>query len=212
VLLLSPTTAALSLRECRAVAVGRWPAAYAGGLAADLALARSDEIWTGAMPGSAYRKLLEALACAGAVGAVAGATCADLGASPGSWTAALLKLGAARVSAVDRAPLAADVAADARVDFARGDAFAFAPPPVDVLVSDVVAYPERVVALVEDWCGARRCRDLAVVTMKFRGDAPDFAALDAALRAAEDRGYAARAKHFFSNKNEATLMLKRRRP
>ena len=88
-------------------------------------------------------------------------------------------------------------------------AFAFAPPRVDVLVSDVVAYPERVVALVEDWCGARRC-DLAVVTMKFRGDAPDFGALDAALRAAEDRGYAARAKHFFSNKNEATLMLKRR--
>ena len=161
------------------------------------------------MPGSAYRKLLEALACADAAPLVDGATCADLGASPGSWTAALLKLGAAKVRAVDRSALAPDLMADARVDFTRGDAFAFAPPRVDVLVSDVVAYPERVVALVEDWCGARRC-DLAVVTMKFRGDAPDFGALDAALRAAEDRGYAARAKHFFSNKNEATLMLKRR--
>jgi len=213
VLLLSPTAAAVSLRSCEPVphVGGAWPDARPGGLASEFALAPSEKIWTGDMPGSAYRKLLESLDCCGASGSVDGAVCVDLGACPGSWTAALLKLGAAKVFAVDRSNLAPDLMADGRVAFAKGDAFAFEPPvdAVDLLVSDVIAYPDRILKLVEDWCGAGRC-ERAIVTMKFRGDAPDLDALNAALRAAEDRGYAARAKHFFSNKNEVTLMLRRR--
>eukprot|EP00797_Seminavis_robusta_P001242 Sro1078_g238730.2 (91) ;mRNA; r:11434-11706 len=43
--------------------------------------------------------------------------------------------------------------------------------------------------------------------MKFQGTAPSWDELDRALQVAESKGYMARAKHFFNNKNEVTLML-----
>ena len=76
---------------------------------------------------------------------------------------------------------------------------------VDWLVSDVIAYPERVTELLERWCGNQWAKRM-VVTMKFQGD-PDWAALEQACEVAAARGYAVRVKHFFSNKNEVTLML-----
>lgn len=74
------------------------------------------------------------------------------------------------------------------------------------MVSDVIAYPERVVELLERWCGNRWAKRL-VVTMKFQGEV-DWQALEHAFGVARAAGYSVRAKHFFSNKNEVSLMLR----
>lgn len=213
-LLLEADTLAISLCRCRAMGPigGCWPNwRRPAGLASE-ALAPSSSI--GAMPSSAYRKLLEALDCMGAA-LTPGQTVVDLGASPGSWTAALRKHDCA-VIAVDRSPLDSALMADPRVTFVEGDAFSFSPlearpgwpgASVDWLVSDVIAYPERVFPLLQAWCGGRWATEGLIVTMKFKGQEPHLAALSAALDAARALGYAARAKHFFSNKNEVTIML-----
>ena len=173
-----------------------WPSRLPAGLAE---VADDDRA-----PASSYRKLDEALACMGqrpqpGEGAV------DLGASPGGWTHVLRRCGA-DVVAIDRAPLAPHLARDVHVRSIAGDAFAWRPPePVDWLVSDLIAFPERVAELLEVWCGGRLARHM-VVQMKFRGD-PDWLALDRALLVAREAGYHVRAKHFFNDKNEVTLML-----
>ena len=71
---------------------------------------------------------------------------------------------------------------------------------------DVAAYPERCVALVDEWCRHAWARHM-VVTMKFTGETPDFDAIDEARRAAESHNYRFRCMHVFSNKNEVSLML-----
>ena len=133
----------------------------------------------------------------------------DLGACPGGWTAALRRIGC-HVTAVDRSPLAPELMVDDGVTFIQGDAFTFAPVDeprrVDWLVSDVIAYPERVAELLERWCGCGWAHTM-VVTMKFQGDA-DWDALERACDVARAHHYDVRPKHFFSNKNEVTLMLR----
>ena len=75
------------------------------------------------------------------------------------------------------------------------------------MVSDIIAYPERVIQLVEDWCADGLAAHL-VVTMKFQGT-PNWAAMGVASEIAERHGYAVRVKHFFANKNEVSMMLRR---
>ena len=160
------------------------------------------------MPSSAYRKLLEAFAYS-CHGPPSGARCVDLGACPGGWTAALRRRGCT-VTAIDRSELAPYLMADSAVTFIKGDAFTFTPEDgfVDYAVSDVIAFPERCLELLERWCGNRWAERL-VFTMKFRGAEPDFAAIDDALALAARHGFQARCKHFFANKNEVTLMVRR---
>jgi 23S rRNA (cytidine2498-2'-O)-methyltransferase len=154
-------------------------------------------------PSSAFRKLREALACMGEQ-PTAGMRCADLGASPGGWTHVLRQCGA-HVSAIDRAPLAAYLMRDPLVQFVQGDAFTWrSEAPLDWVVSDVIAYPERVLELVAAWCregGARR----VVLQMKFKGG-PDWAAMARAVALARDHGWRLRGKHFFNDKHEVTWM------
>jgi 23S rRNA C2498 (ribose-2'-O)-methylase RlmM len=113
---------------------------------------------------------------------------------------------------------------DDMVEFVKGDAFAFDPaatttsntrpsttdegvaPEHTWMVSDVIAYPERVIELLERWCGGHWARYL-IVTMKFQGDKPALDDLDHAIGVVERHGYHCRAKHFFNNKNEVTLMI-----
>ena len=98
-----------------------------------------------------------------------GETCLDLGAAPGGWTWALAKLGA-QVTAVDKAPLDPAVAAMPGVTMRQESAFALDPtaePPVDWLFSDVVAYPSRLLRLVQNWIDAGRVRHV-VCTLKFQ--------------------------------------------
>jgi len=110
-----------------------------------------------------------------------------------------------------------DPAAAPLLTFVRGDAFAWEPPQgVDLMVSDVASYPERVAELLERWCGGGEggqglAREI-VVTCKFQGgEGPDWAALEAAKVVATKHGYSVRSKHFFSNKNECTLMARKNR-
>jgi 23S rRNA (cytidine2498-2'-O)-methyltransferase len=152
-------------------------------------------------PSRAYRKLLEAEIRLGARIAK-GETCVDLGAAPGGWTHVALSRGA-RVVAVDRSPLEPALMAHRDCEFVKGDAFRFAPAaPVDWLLSDVIAYPERALDLVDRWTGARLCRRF-VVTVKFRGDA-DYPAVERLKAILEARGAEFEVRRLCANKNEVT--------
>jgi 23S rRNA (cytidine2498-2'-O)-methyltransferase len=129
-------------------------------------------------PSRAYLKLWEALTVLG-TRPRPGELCLDLGAAPGGWTWALAELGA-RVIAVDKAPLDADVAARPEVAVTRDSAFGLRPRhvgPVDWLFSDVVCYPAKLLDLVERWRAAGTVRNI-VCTVKFQG-ATDFETIDA---------------------------------
>lgn len=122
-------------------------------------------------PSRAYAKLLEAERRLG-VAIQAGETCVDLGASPGGWTYVALHRGAS-VVAIDRSPLRDDLMRHPKLQFIQGDAFRFAPEsPVDWLLCDVIAFPQKTVAMVEDWLTAKRCKKFCV-TVKFKGREDD---------------------------------------
>lgn len=154
-------------------------------------------------PSRAFAKLLEAEQRLGQrIGA--DDTCVDLGACPGSWTYVAVNRGA-RVISVDRSPLREDLMANPLVSFQQGDAFKFVPEvPVDWLLCDVIAAPERSIGLVLDWVRERRCRQF-IVTIKFKGQA-DYAKLEPLKHALPPL-----CKEFFltrlcANKNEACVM------
>lgn len=95
-------------------------------------------------------------------------TCVDLGASPGSWTYVAIQRGA-RVTAVDRSPLREDLMRHSRLHFHQGDAFKFRPDtPVDWLLCDIIAAPQRSMDLLLEWLRARLMRRF-IVTIKFKG-------------------------------------------
>jgi 23S rRNA (cytidine2498-2'-O)-methyltransferase len=122
-----------------------------------------------APPSRAFAKLIEAELRLGRRIA-AGESCVDLGASPGSWSYVALQRGA-RVLAVDRAPLREDLMRHPRLTFRQGDAFTFlTEAPVDWLLCDVIAAPQRGIDLVLDWIRNRRARRF-IVTIKFKGHA-----------------------------------------
>jgi len=133
-----------------------------------------------------------------------GQTVVDLGACPGSWTYWALGRGA-RVTAVDRSPLREDLMADARVTFVRGDAFGFRPEvPVDWLVCDVIAAPERSIDLAIRWARERWARQL-VVTIKFRGDA-EYGVMDRLKVELAPECEEFRLARLCANRNEACVM------
>jgi 23S rRNA (cytidine2498-2'-O)-methyltransferase len=148
-------------------------------------------------PSRAYLKLQEALTRFGHHPGPSD-TCLELGAAPGGWTWVLATLGA-RVTAVDKAPLAPNVAAMPGVTERRDSAFALAPEPVDWLFSDVIAYPDRLLALVRRWIDAGATRHI-VCTIKFQG-ATDH---DAAEAFAAIPG--GQVVHLFHNKHELTFL------
>jgi 23S rRNA (cytidine2498-2'-O)-methyltransferase len=154
-------------------------------------------------PSRAYAKLVEAqLRMGRSIGA--GETVVDLGASPGGWSFIALDRGA-RVFAIDRAPLRDDLMANPRCTFIQGDAFAWHPErPVDWLVCDLIAFPERTLLLLEDWLGQRRCTRY-VVTVKFRGD-EDYARIHALRALLERIGGEFLLRQLDANKNEITAM------
>ena len=131
-------------------------------------------------------------------------TCLDLGASPGGWTWLLAQTGAA-VTAIDKAPLAADVARLPRVRWREGSAFALDPadhPPVDWVCSDIICYPRRLLGLVQRWIDAGTARHL-ICTIKFQGLTDhgvvrEFAAVPGA-----------RVLHLHHNKHELTFFWSR---
>ena len=117
-------------------------------------------------PSRAYLKLWEACTRLGWY-PQPGETCLDLGASPGGWTWALAELGAS-VTAIDKAPLDPAIAARPNVTTRQESAFALEPEMVDWLFSDVIAYPERLLALVQRWIAAGAPKHI-ICTIKFQG-------------------------------------------
>ncbi len=153
-------------------------------------------------PSRAYLKLWEACIRFGAW-PQPGETCIDLGASPGGWTWAIAQLGAT-VTAIDKAELDPRVMAMPGVTLRRESAFGLtpeelAPEKVDWLFSDIIAYPDRLLALVQSWIAAGRARRI-VCTVKLQG-ATDHDATDAF--AAIPGG---RLMHLFHNKHELTFV------
>lgn len=127
-----------------------------------------------APPSRAYLKLWEAFTLLGAR-PQPGELCLDLGASPGGWSWVLQGLGA-RVIAVDKAPLDPRIASLPGITQQLQSAFALDPRaigPVDWLVSDIVCYPKRLLALVEKFLAAGTVRNF-LCTIKFQGPT-DFA-------------------------------------
>lgn len=153
-----------------------------------------------AAPCRAFAKLVEA---EGRLGRPIrpGESCVDLGACPGSWSYVALRRGAS-VIAVDRSPLRPDLMANRRLRFVRGDAFTFEPPkPVDWLLCDVIAAPERSVELLRNWVQRRWARHF-VVTIKFKGTA-NYRALDELTRALVPVTDEFFLLHLCANKHEA---------
>jgi 23S rRNA (cytidine2498-2'-O)-methyltransferase len=151
-------------------------------------------------PSRAYLKLWEACTRLGAHPGP-GETCIDLGAAPGGWSWALARLGA-RVTAVDKADLAPSVAAMPGVGLRRESAFGLVPERVDWLFSDVIAYPARLLALVERWIAADAAGHV-VCTVKFQG-ATDHDAADAFAAIP-----GARLMHLCHNRHELTFAWRR---
>ena len=154
-------------------------------------------------PSRAYQKLLEAeLRLGRPIGR--GETVVDLGASPGGWSFVALERGA-RVDAVDRSPLREDLMRHPLLRFHKGDAFAWEPTaPVDWLICDLIAFPERTLELLDRWLARGWCKRFCV-TMKFRGT-EDYGRVDElkALLAKRAGDFAVR--QLDANKNEVTAM------
>jgi 23S rRNA (cytidine2498-2'-O)-methyltransferase len=149
-------------------------------------------------PNRAYVKLWEALTLTG-LHPEPGEICLDLGASPGGWTWALHETGA-RVIAVDKAALDPRIAGLPRLTVRRESAFAIAPAdigPVDWLCSDVVCYPDRLLALIRRWLDSGLARRF-ICTVKFQGPTDH-----AAARAFADIP-GSRLIHLHHNKHELT--------
>lgn len=154
-------------------------------------------------PSRAYLKLWEALTHLGEW-PKEGETCIDLGASPGGWSWVMATLGG-HVTAIDKAPLAPELMRPALrgergpILWQQGSAFALPPEPVDWLVSDVIAYPSRLLAMVERWMASGMARRI-ICTIKFQGPTDhDAAQAFAALPGG-------RVRHLFHNKHELTFL------
>jgi len=149
-------------------------------------------------PSRAYLKLWEALTLIG-YRPEPGERCIDLGSSPGGWSWALQHMGAHVVS-IDKAPLAPNIARLPGIEHRLESVFALDPceiGPVDWLFSDVVCYPERLLAMIERWLGAGTCRRF-VCTIKFQGETDH----ETVRRFGAIGG--AQLHHLFHNKHELT--------
>jgi 23S rRNA (cytidine2498-2'-O)-methyltransferase len=160
-------------------------------------------------PSRAYLKLWEALVrCR--VWPHTGDRCLDAGASPGGWTWTLARL-KANVIAVDRAPLAEQVARMPGVSFTRHDAFSLQPEdigPIDWLFCDVICYPDRLYEWIEKWLAADLCQNF-VCTIKTQG-ANTRRNLSDTLRRFTTLG--GQVIHLYHNKHELTWLKVSRRP
>jgi len=153
-------------------------------------------------PSRAFAKLLEAELRLGHR-IETGERCVDLGASPGSWTYVALNRGA-RVVAVDRSVLREDLMRHPKLTFHSGDAFAFEPEaPVDWLLCDVIAAPERSIGLVRSWLKSGWCRKF-IVTIKFKGT-EGYGVLDVLPEELGGRCSEFRLTRLCANRNEACV-------
>lgn len=128
--------------------------------------------------------------------------CLELGASPGSWTWALSRLGT-HVTAVDRAGLSSNIDQLPGVTFFRGDAFQYTTArmgKVDWIFSDLICYPEKLLEFLLPWVHSGACRYF-ICTLKFQGK-PNQEVIDQFAAIPGSQIF-----HLFHNKNELTWAL-----
>ncbi len=152
-------------------------------------------------PSRAYLKLWEAFTRLGCHPKPAD-VCLDIGASPGSWTWALQRLGA-KVLAFDRAPLESSISSLPGVQSAQKDAFSLHPrdfPEVSWVFSDVICYPGKLLSWVRLWLEAGfKGRFLCTIKLQGEEDYPilsEFASIEGS-----------RLMHLSHNKHELTWHL-----
>jgi 23S rRNA (cytidine2498-2'-O)-methyltransferase len=75
---------------------------------------------------------------------------------------------------------------------------------MDWMISDVVAFPKRILDLLENWVGGSLCR-FFIVTLKFRGQ-EDYPMLEDVKRLLEPHCEDFFLRRLRSNKNEITVM------
>lgn len=111
-----------------------------------------------------------------------GTTVLDMGSAPGGWSWVLAQL-TLNVISVDKAPLAPHIAAMANITHLQESAFGLDPkqfPNAEWLFSDIICYPERLLALVKKWMAESSVKNF-VCTLKFQGEA-DFALIDECMK------------------------------
>lgn len=154
-------------------------------------------------PSRAYKKLREALTRIG-LSIAPGQTCIDLGASPGGWSWDVVQAGA-KLIAVDRAPLREDLMKHPAVTFIKGDGFLFEPStPVDWLLCDIIAAPDRSIGLLQRWVESHWAKYFCV-TIKFKGSSEygKLSTLKDFLRVSSKKFLV---RQLVANKNEVTAI------
>jgi 23S rRNA (cytidine2498-2'-O)-methyltransferase len=159
-------------------------------------------------PSRAGLKLEEAWALLG-LWPSPGEMCVDLGAAPGGWTARALDRGA-RVVAVDRAALSADVARHPKLRHVRESAFAYLPEePVDWLLCDMAWRPLEVAALLARW--GREGWALHLVANLKLPMRDKVETLARARRLLEEAGWKAiRMRQLYHDRDEVTVVARTR--
>ncbi len=150
-------------------------------------------------PNRAYLKLWEALSVSDEYPKTS-EVCMDLGASPGGWTWVLQQLGA-DVIAVDKAPLAPNIAKLPRINELQQSAFALdfnALPDIDWLVCDIACYPDKLLQQVQRWIDSGKVRRI-ISTIKLQGET-DFIAIAEFQKLPN-----AEVLHLWHNKHELTF-------
>ncbi|MEN3942311.1 SAM-dependent methyltransferase [Prosthecobacter sp. SYSU 5D2] len=154
-----------------------------------------------AAPSRAFAKVIEAELRLGQQ-IERGQTCVDLGASPGSWSYVAIQRGA-HVTAIDRSPLRDDLMRNPRLSFLQADAFKYKPEqPVDWLICDIIAAPQRSMDLLVEWLREKRMRRF-IVTLKFKGT-DEYPLMDSLKELAPPLCADFRLTRLCANKNEVT--------
>ena len=95
--------------------------------------------------------------------------------------------------------------ANPALTFLRGDAFKYQPPEtVDWLLCDVIAFPQRIIDLLQTWIAGRWCRRFCV-TIKFRGNA-EYPLLETLKNWLDAAGVEFILRRLTNNKNEVTAI------
>lgn len=137
-------------------------------------------------------------------------TALDIGAAPGGWTSLLLERGL-RVTAVDPAAMHPSLLDNKRLTYLRRNAgeVSFAQDSFDLLVCDMSWSPKQMGKLVADLLYALRSGGLAVITVKLMHGKP-FQTVRELTATFAGQLELLQAKQLFHNRDELTLLLRKR--
>ena len=79
------------------------------------------------------------------------------------------------------------------------------PIPNTWMVSDIIAYPDKIAELLDTWCGNNWISH-TIVTIKFQGNEIPWNDVERIATMVQQHEYSCRTVHFFNNKNEVTFM------